>query len=211
MPLLILASLRCKCRVRRLPGLGGGQVARFIMLLSCCPLLAWEQGPLEGCCVAMYNSCSNSCVSGRERERERTHTGTQRSVMFSIQNQIKTVLPRHHLFWLPQICLWAPPPHLSYTLNHTHIRTLTSSPDTQTPNLLPVSESVDIMWFGRVFKMAWWVKDCRKHVMDTHKMPSLKTRCPFVARFEILTQVNKRIDLSACHLFVSMGFNKNHK
>lgn len=55
------------------PWLGGGQVAHFIMLLSCCPLLVWEQGPPEGCCVAMYNSCSNSCVSGREGTRC-THT-----------------------------------------------------------------------------------------------------------------------------------------
>lgn len=56
----------------------GGQVAHFIMLLSCCPLLVCEQGSLESCCVAMYNSCLNSSMSGpardthrlRERQRE---------------------------------------------------------------------------------------------------------------------------------------------
>lgn len=57
------------------PRLSGGQVAHFIILLSCCPLLVWEPGPLGGCCVAMYNSCWNSCMSGWGRERERaTHT-----------------------------------------------------------------------------------------------------------------------------------------
>lgn len=49
----------------------GGQVAHFIMLLSCCPLLVCEQGSLEGCCVAMYNSCSNSCMSGAARDTHR--------------------------------------------------------------------------------------------------------------------------------------------
>ncbi len=63
------------------PRLSGGQVAHFIMLLSCCPLLVWEQGPLEGCCVAMYNSCSNSYMSGWGRARDtdtHTHRGRQR-------------------------------------------------------------------------------------------------------------------------------------
>lgn len=55
------------------PWLSGGQVAHFIMLLSCCPLLVWERGLPEGCCVAMYNSCWNSCVSGWEGTRC-THT-----------------------------------------------------------------------------------------------------------------------------------------
>lgn len=45
------------------PQFGGGQVAHFIMLLSCCPLLLWREGPLEGCSAAMYNSCSNSYMS----------------------------------------------------------------------------------------------------------------------------------------------------
>lgn len=142
------------------PRLGGGQVAHFIILLSCCPLLVWEEGSLEGCCVAMYNSCSNSCMSGREREthrlrkrerenekdREREREGnvegglccvleahcvcrqacvcvcvtvcmhiwpqewgahadiytvTKRSIRLGIQDQIKRVLPRHHLLWFP--------------------------------------------------------------------------------------------------------------
>lgn len=69
------------------PRLSGGQVAHFIILLSCCPLLVWEPGPLGGCCVAMYNSCWNSCMSGwgREREWERaSDTHTERLKVLSL-------------------------------------------------------------------------------------------------------------------------------
>lgn len=131
----------------------GGQVAHFIMLLSCCPLLVCEQGSLEGCCVAMYNSCSNSCMSGaardthRDWERERETEGgvgdglccvteahciyrqactdiytrsqrRRRSARFGIQNQMKTVLPRHHLCWFTGIYLALP------ALLHTHTRSV---------------------------------------------------------------------------------------
>lgn len=138
------------------PRLGGGQVAHFIILLSFCPLLVWEEVSLEGCCVAMYNSCSNSCMSGQEREREgereisevdfvvcqkhivcvciglhtRTHThGSEddgctqpqkRSVRLGIQNLIKIVPSRRHLYTFSWNLSLLSPPCCSHTDRSPH-------------------------------------------------------------------------------------------
>ncbi len=101
------------------PRLGGGQVAHFIMLLSCCPLLVWEQGPLEGCCVAMYNSCSNSCMSGRERARETQsdrEEERERQRERSVEGGLCCVLEAHCVYRRVCVCL--------SLLAHTHGREL---------------------------------------------------------------------------------------
>lgn len=82
------------------PRLSGGQVAHFIILLSCCPLLVWEPGPLGGCCVAMYNSCWNSCMSGWGRESER-HTH------WEVEGALSCVLYTIHLYCVFKLmCAW---------------------------------------------------------------------------------------------------------
>lgn len=94
-PPLILASLRCKFRVWQFPRLSGGQVAHFIILLSCCPLLAWEEGSLQGCCVAMYNSCWNSCMSGHKRRTMQMERGRWSEVDFVVSTSTLCHTVRH--------------------------------------------------------------------------------------------------------------------